>query len=451
MPGAPISRWTMTYFAVALLFLAMALVALCGGFGLPAGAPEAPETLAIVHMVTIGWLGMLFSGALLQFVPVLAASALRLPWLAAPSLLALTVGLVSMVLGFVALGGHLALDTVVLPAGAALASIGFAGIATSLGATVFSGREVGPPGMLVLLGLSGFAITAATGDLFSLLLSGVFVRPALAAILPDLVPWHAAAGLLGWMTATALGVSYRLFSMFMLAPETPNTARSVPLVVLAALCALAAMILLLLAGVGLVATVEWLAVAAAIAALLLYGYDILRMHRHRRRKSLELNMLAGLASTVFLCAGMLLLATSGIVETELHLGATGFYLLALGWLSGLGLAQLYKIVPFLTWLEVYGPVMGRVAVPRVQDLVNERRGRSGFSLYYVGVVAGAVAVASESDLMLQAASWVQLIAVVALVVEYVRARRLHYAPDALRLPPGTVRPHLIYALTHIKE
>ena len=48
-------------------------------------------------------------------------------------------------------------------------------------------------------------------------------------------------------------------------------------------------------------------------------------------------------------------------------------LIAFGWLSGLVLAKLYKIVAFLTWLGTYGPAMGRVPTPRVQDLVAERR------------------------------------------------------------------------------
>ena len=47
-----------------------------------------------------------------------------------------------------------------------------------------------------------------------------------------------------------------------------------------------------------------------------------------------------------------------------YVGAVVF-LSAFGWLSGFMLAQMYKIVAFLTWLEVYGPVLGKAPTPRV--------------------------------------------------------------------------------------
>ena len=451
MHGASISRWTMAYFAASLAFLLTGLALLGSGFGLPSVAPDAPDTLVVVHLITIGWLGLLFCGALLQFVPVLAATHLRLPWLAAPALLFLTCGLALLALGFLALGGHVEVDPAVLSVGGGLLALGFSCLAVSLGATILSQKTFGVPGILVLAGLSALAVTTATGNLFAGLLSGILDQPGLAAALPDLVPYHAAAGTLGWMTITAIGVSYRLFAMFMLAPEGQDTNRTV---VITALCALGGLHLAFawgFLGSGSPAAIRGGAIAAAIVLLVYYARDVWHMFRARRRKALELNSGAGLVALGFLGLGVVMLAGAAFLQVELPLGVAAFYILGMGWLTGLGLAQLYKIVPFLTWLETYGPVMGRVQVPRVQDLVCERQARLWFGVFYLSVFAGAAAVLAEADLLLRAASWCQCAAVAALVLEFVRARRLVYAPDQLRLPAGATRPHLIYAITDSKE
>jgi hypothetical protein len=289
--------------------------------------------------------------------------------------------------------------------------------------------------------------TAATGNVFAGLLSGYFDFPLLAWRLSDLVPFHAALGILGWMTITAIGVSYRLFAMFMLSPDGDSQKR----VAVASSCALSALVLafaLAIFGMDPKAIAALCSAVAAVVGVGLYVNDLRRMFRARRRRALELNTTAGITALWFLGAGILLLATDMLVESDLPLGVVAFYLLGMGWLSGLGLAQLYKIVPFLTWLETYGPVMGRAQVPRVQDLVDERHAKTWFAVFHFGVCAGAVALFADVDLLFRAASWCQCAAVAALAIEFVRARRLAYAPEQIRFPPGVFRPHLIYANTH---
>jgi hypothetical protein len=442
----------MTYFAASLAFLVAGLALVAGGFGFPSASVEAPDTLVVVHVLAIGWLGLLFLGALLQFIPVLVASPLRLAPVAGPALVAILSGLFCLIAGFLTLGGHVETDLPLLPAGALLLALGFGALIAAFAATVLSQRPLELSARLVLAGTTALAVTVGLGSLFAIALSGRVDSPLLYDLVTIGVPFHAAFGILGWMTLTAIGVSYRLFSMFMLAPERGS--ESGKAMVGAAAAGLAMLALALVLDQQQSPAAPWVSAVAAVLGLavgILYFRDVLAMFRARRRKQLELNSLAGLVSVLFLAAGLALIVAAMLVGGAASLSVAAYYLLAMGWLSGLGLAQLYKIVPFLTWLECYGPVMGKAPVPRVQDLVDERRARYWFVLYFVATAAGCAFLLAAASGGFRATALLQVMAVIGLVSEYWRARRLSYAPGGRGLGAEIVRPRLILPSTHIKE
>ncbi|MGH7001467.1 MAG: hypothetical protein ACREEA_08170, partial [Stellaceae bacterium] len=80
-----------------------------------------------------------------------------------------------------------------------------------------------------------------------------------------------------------------------------------------------------------------------------------------------------------------------------------------------GLSQLYKIVPFLTWLERYGSVLGKQPVPRVQDLVDEPRDRPWFLLYFVAVAFGTLCIALGWPVLWRIAVFGHLVATLMIV------------------------------------
>ncbi|MFB9947936.1 hypothetical protein ACFFP0_03700 [Rhizobium puerariae] len=442
MPGVTISRWTMTYFAAALICLVAGLALMASGFGYPFLPAEDPASLVVIHLVAIGWLGLLFAGSLLQFVPVLASRQLHSAFLALPVLLLTVAGLFFLLAGFLGLADILPLWTWSLPLGGMLLTLAFAGLCWMVIGTLAPARPLPVPSKFVALGcvpLVGFTVV---GLLFTLPLSGLSDDPHLVDLVLKAGPAHAYLGLVGWMTVTAIGVSYRLLTMFLLSPErTRATSRIVGWLTAAAIAAAIVGIILAVAGMDADPPLD-LAVAIGGIAVLFYAVDIYSIFRERKRKAVEMNVLASLVAIAMLVACFLLFGISIAAGTAGDMIVPGVYLFTFGWLTGLGLGQLYKIVAFMTWLEFYGPVLGRIAVPRVQDLVNERRASAWFALYFGATATAAIALAVDGHDMFRWATVVQLMAVCALAFEFVQPRRLATVPPATGLPAGIADHHL---------
>ena len=447
MMGTALSRWTMSYFTAALAFLVGAQVLMIAGYGFPAVPAEAPETLILVHMVTIGWLSLLMCGALFQFVPVLIAQPLRGGRLVLPALICLLSGLAFLLAGFLQLAGTIDTDLPLLAIAGMLLPVGFLLVVGVLVGTLLR-ANLTLPARFVAAGLACVLVTVTLGALFALLLSGFL--PALAGLdfRTHALPVHIAVGLGGWLTFTAIGVSYRLLPMFMLSPDGERASSRVVWwsgIAALVLIALASPIVAMVERTGFMATPDTatgLAAALGLVSLILYGVDLAFFYRHRKRRVIELNSRAAQgAFLALILSALLLLALLATGTLGQHIGAL-LYLVAFGWLTGLGLSQLYKIVPFLTWLECYGPVMGKKPTPRVQDLVVEGRDRVWFALYFLGVLSGTGALLVNQPDVFRFAAGATLLATLAIVVELVLARRLYNVEDGKRLPEGTSRPRL---------
>jgi hypothetical protein len=427
MFGSAVSRWTIPHFGTALIFFLLAQLAMVAGATFPTVPLLAPTTLAAAHLVTIGWITILMLGALHQFVPVITAGGTAPQTSALISLIAIVMGLASMEIGFIALDGRLGTSTIVfLPIGGTIVLTGVTIAVAALGRILWQIRPLAFSSQFIVAGLVFLLVTLALGIILGLTFAA-----------PELIPWssaftdglrlHLLAGLIGWFTLTAVGVSYRLLSMFTLAPEERGVLGTV--VILLSVGGLATTWLLELAAAVSV-PVPTAAIAAAVAAtglgLALYLVDMVRLYRARRRRQLELNtgMAVPALAALAISAGLSAYA-SATGYGQLAVGAAG-YLFLFGWLSGLGISQLYKIVPFLTWLERYGSVLGKQPVPRVQDLVDEHRDRRWFVLYFGAVACGTLCIVLDWPMLWRIAAFVHLVATLMIVRALWLAR--HGAP-----------------------
>ncbi|MEO7031948.1 MAG: hypothetical protein ABI351_07575 [Herbaspirillum sp.] len=436
MIGSGVSRWTMLHFGCAIVALLLAMLLLVTGYADPLGALRAPSMLIGVHLITIGWLSLLMLGALYQFVPVITNTTLYSQRLPIFGLGFIGAGLVLMLLGFLALGGIKTLHAGCLPIGGSLVLIGFVLGGTNIGLTLWKVRPLPLHAAFVAVSLVFLLVTALLGIAFAL----TFALPHPPAFLVQLtgggVSLHMAAGLGGWFTLTVMGVSYRLLSMFMLAPDEPRRSTY------AALFLTSGGLALLIIG-GLVQLeggpasfwVNVIGMAATGLGIAFYLSDIVEFYRTRRRKILELNSLTAAGALVLLTLAVLIGAGLALFgKLDQYAAAVG-YLFVFGGLTGLGLSQLYKIIPFLTWLEVFGKKLGKGPVPRVQDLVKESRARPWFIAYFVTAAIASFALAFGHASYFRIVVAVQFLTTILIVVELWRARH----PDP-NLKPTLSRP-----------
>ncbi|MDR0807887.1 MAG: hypothetical protein LBE86_01965 [Gemmobacter sp.] len=437
MPGKSLSRWTMAWFGSALLFLlgacAMALFGLAGPGEWSRGAG-----MAVVHLFVLGWLCQVMLGALIQFVPVLAARPLAFPGLALPALAFSSAGIMALAAGFLTLDGHEALRPLFL-LGPFSIGAAFMLVAVTVGATVLHRAclrlaEV----RLVVLAMVALSGLWLSGAVMALTLAGTRI----AVDLTEALPLHMLLGLGGWLSLAAFGVSYKLFAMFLLAPEQGGMVRRAVFLTAVLVVALALWALcLLLAGRSGGRAVS-VAIGLVPALTMIYLGEITRLWRSRRRPVPEANMLWSRMGLLFLALAALLIVPGwqfGGVWAE-----AAVFVALVGWLSLLTLAQMVKIVSFLTWVQIFAPRIGRQPVPVVQKLSDARAVASGLAFWSVGTVVGCLALLLGSSGGFLFAVLLLTLGALGVMRELIAIRHLSHLEPAER--PACL-PHLVLPFT----
>jgi hypothetical protein len=314
-------------------------------------------------------------GALFQFMPVLTSHRLRSHNLALGALLLIELGLAGMVCGFFLLGTQ---RDLLLPEGGSTVILGVLCGGLNLAIPLARKRPRPQSARFVIAGLVLLVLTVIWGICFALALTTSALALVVGPVVASGAEYHVLAGIGGWFTLTAIGVSYELLPMFMLAPHDRGAWGKAVLwtAVSGFTAALGAGVLAPAFPYVVVAGIEQAGRVIIAMAVVLYLADIARMYRDRQRRQIELHNRAAVGAFVSLAAALATAVIAGALNALDRVAAALVFLLIFGWLSGLGLSQLYKIVPFLAWLARFGSRLGTGPVPRVQDLVDERAGIS---------------------------------------------------------------------------
>lgn len=411
------------------------------GFGVLAGVLVAwtgtagmsdrwmPAALAATHLLTLGYMGMIMLGALMQVFPVVIGHPFR------------HAGRVSIVVQvLLGLGVLLLAAGFLVPSGgsmaAALAMLA-AAFGTFLAAAASSIARInvwGDTARAIALALAAFTVMTALGLWLAL---GHTPYLALPRAWTDI---HAGWGLAGWVPLLLMGVAWQVVPMFQVTPEYPRTVRRVfPVLLFAMLLAATAA-----QGFGFP---EWLIrLPQGIAGIVLAGFAAatLILQRRRRRRRADVTVAywrVGLGCLIL----AVLVWTAGLWLPAVRSDARFALLLGVLMIPGFSLSvingMLYKIVPFLVWLHLAMPpaASGRppaTSTPGVKQIIPERQSWLQLKLHATACALIAAGVLGLPGL-LPAGALVFALACAWLGHDIVTALRLYrrHAAAPLQAPP----------------
>jgi len=365
---APPFSLPLRFFLTAPLFLIAAAV-------LIVLVPEAlvsrwtPQTLALTHALTLGFLAMVMLGALMQMLPVVAGTPLPAPRLVA------WISHVSLALGTVALmAGFLTAEPAAYGIGIVLLGGGFtvfiAAAAISLLRAV-SGVTVNGIRLAVL----SLALTILLGLALALLRAGGWALPVVVSAIAA----HVGFGLLGWVLLLVIGVAHQVVPMFQLTPPYP------PRLSHWLAGALFALLLLNAAASLWLQTKAPFVDAGLAVGILLFAVATLRLQIRRRRKLSDVTLdtwRLGMASLIA-CVAIWLAAQfwPAWADSDAYPMLLGVLFIG-GFAVSVVSGMLYKIVPFLAWFHLQSQLQARAGtIPTMKDMIAERWMRWQFRLH----------------------------------------------------------------------
>lgn len=377
--------------------------------------------LAITHLLVIGFMAMIMTGALIQVVSVLLGGTIRDLKIKSSGLhICLTLGTISMAAGFMS-GDPWFMRSAVLLLGLAFilfAWIMFSGISSST-ARSDSGIGIG-------LALIALMITVLLG----LWLASGYAWESID-LARSFTDTHLTWGLLGWVGILMITVAYVVVPMFQLTPPYPGkiTPWLAPVLLLALVIWSSQLV------ISEPALSRFGGIMAAATMLLFSGVTLWLQHNRKKKQPDSvvwfwrvgiISITAAVCLWLFPQAGTYILQTS---EWQLLLGTTVILGFAISIINGM----LYKIIPFLIWLHLSIRVtelkLSRRLIPNIKTMIPDTSIRPQFWLHLLSLLLFLASV-SWPDLFLTPAALLFAISNILLLRNIILALQLYSRTEA---------------------
>ena len=361
-----------------------------------------PHTLAITHVMALGWGTMVILGASHQLVPVLIEGRLYSDKLAFTSFILAAVGIPLLIYGFYVF------DMGSLPKwGGRLVILSIIAYLINMAVSMTRTRHENVHAVFVFTAAVWLLATAT----FGLVLMYNFSFPLLPRNSIKYLPLHAHVGVIGWFLLLVMGVGSRLIPMFLISKYT-NTRQLWLIYVLVNGGLLSFVLIFFYVG-----NRSWLGIPllAVAAAIVLFGNYCFRSYQQRIRKKVDEQMRVSLLSVVMMLLPVvfsiiiIILLVMAPKENISLVIAYGF-IIFFGWITAIILGMTFKTLPFIVWNKVYHHLAGKGKTPNPKDLFSNTIFKWMSIGYILGIILFTAGILCDATIILQIAAALLLLA-----------------------------------------
>ncbi|PCI27826.1 MAG: hypothetical protein COB67_07745 [SAR324 cluster bacterium] len=390
------------------------------------------ETIAITHLLTLGWLAMVMFGAFYQMVPVLVGGSVPFIYFAR-MLHSLFAGGIALFVAafFVMNAGFFEISSSLFAVAAALLLFSILCFFLQLAMAVFKEKANDRPTVVAMrISMICLLLTMLLGISF---IGNLTAWWALPWDRVNMTGIHVTLGLFGWVGTLLMGVGFHMIPMFYLTPSF-DLEQAYRILRLHSISLLLIPISLYF-DLGLGALIAS-AIPGALAAII-FVFTLMQLLGRRRRRIVDTTMRFWQSGIFLLPLSLLCLAANQWILEARVLLLFGV-LFILGYAVALTNGMLYKIYPFILWFHRYSNLIGKVPVPLLQDLAPNKFSRKQWHSFTAAIALFTVGILWQDDLTLRVAGMTFALSSLWLFQNILRAYRME-VPEAPEEDPDMAK------------
>lgn len=220
---------------------------------------------------------------------------------------------------------------------------------------------------------------------------------------------HIGATILGYVIMTILGVGMVLLPMFALSHNFTQKPIEYAFYIISV-----GLSFYLVGGFFTFESIQYIGVAFIGVAIILGLYQMYLIFIKRVRKHKDFwfkNMVASFWSVILAFVILALNILTGEQRYSILFG----YLLFFGFFIFFIVGHIYKILPFLVWYQRFSPLVGKMKVPMLSDMVKERVADTQFWITLIGLALGVIAIFLDNSIIFTIGAYIMFVGTVLVI------------------------------------